>query len=130
RTLFLEMPELQPVSQLQLHLRVDAAPTPAHDLFLTVHRLASPFTGFAGYQPRPKTVAAHPILSDMARNAKAVPNPWRRFITSPRAVHIEAGKNLSFSVNTFTVKAGEPIKLVFTNPDSVPHNWALVKPGA
>ena len=27
------------------------------------------------------------------------------------------------------MRAGEPIKLTFMNPDSVPHNWALIKPG-
>jgi len=27
------------------------------------------------------------------------------------------------------VKAGEPIKLTFRNPDVVPHNWVLTKPG-
>jgi azurin len=28
------------------------------------------------------------------------------------------------------VKPGEPIALEFVNPDVVPHNWVLVKPGA
>ncbi len=32
-------------------------------------------------------------------------------------------------MRSFKVRAGEPIKLTFTNPDSVPHNWALIKPG-
>ena len=26
--------------------------------------------------------------------------------------------------------AGKPIKLTFTNPDVVPHNWVLLKPGS
>jgi putative heme-binding domain-containing protein len=135
QTLFLELPDLQPVSQLHLHLRVGsaAAPalaSPAHDLFLTVHKLALPFSGFAGYRPVAKTIAAHPILSDMAMTRKAVPNPWRRILGDSRAVRIEAGKNLTFSVGSFTARAGEPIRLVFTNPDVVPHNWALVRPGS
>jgi putative heme-binding domain-containing protein len=128
RTLFLELPELQPVNQLHLHLRVDSGP--AHDLFATVHRLAAPFTGIPGYQPISKTIAAHPILADMAAmNVKKVPNPWRDRIKGAREVHIEAGKNLSYTVTSFTVKAGAPIKLSFSNPDVVPHNWALVRPG-
>ena len=32
-------------------------------------------------------------------------------------------------MRSFKVQAGEPIKLTFMNPDSVPHNWALIKPG-
>jgi hypothetical protein len=127
RTLFLELPDLQPVNQLQLHLRVDSAP--AHDLFLTVHKLAPPFSGFAGYRPAAKTIAAHPILSDMAMTTKAVLNPWRKTISPSRPILVEAGKNLTFSVSSFTVRAGEPLRLVFVNPDVVPHNWALVKPG-
>jgi putative heme-binding domain-containing protein len=129
KTLFLELPELQPTSQLQLHLRVDPAPAAAHDLFLTVHKLGPPFTGFAGYRPASRTIAAHPILSDMAMTRKAIPNPWRRILGDSRAIRIETGKNLTFSLGSFTVRAGETLRLIFTNPDVVPHNWALVRPG-
>ena len=45
-------------------------------------------------------------------------------------VTIEVDKNLSYKVRSFEVKAGEPIELTLINPDAVPHNWALVKPGA
>jgi putative heme-binding domain-containing protein len=129
RSLFLEIPELQPVSQLHLHVRPDGGP--AHDLFATVHRLAAPFTGFPGYQPVAKTIAAHPILADMtALSVKPVPNPWRGKIAGAREVTIEAGKNLSYSVRSFKVRAREPVRLTFVNPDVVPHNWALVKPGS
>jgi hypothetical protein len=129
RSLFLEIPELQPVNQLHLHLRADAGLP--HDLFATVHRLAPPFTGFPGYVPAAKTIAAHPILADMvALTAKAVPNPFRDKIRNARSISLEAGKNLSFSLRTFSVRPGEPIRLVFSNPDVVPHNWAVIKPGA
>jgi putative heme-binding domain-containing protein len=129
RSLFLEIPDLQPVNQLHLHLRPDSGP--AHDLFATVHRLAAPFTGFAGYRPAAKTIAAHPIEADMAALAiKPAPNPWRDPIAGARAVTIEAGKNLTYSVRSFRVRAGEPIRLTFVNPDVVPHNWVLVRPGA
>jgi azurin len=127
RSLFLEIPDLQPVGQLHLHVRVDDGPP--HDLFATVHKLAAPFTGFAGYRPITKQIAAHPILSDLARARKTLPNPWRKPLPDARPVAIEAGKNLTFSVKSFTVRAGEPIKLTFVNPDVVPHNWALIRPG-
>jgi len=127
RSLFLELPDLQPVNQLHLHLRVDSGP--AHDLFATVNKMAAPFTGFPGYRPVNKTIAAHPILSDLAQAAKTVPNPWRSPIPNARPITIEAGKNLTFAQPTLTVRAGEPIKLTFMNPDVVPHNWVLIKPG-
>jgi azurin len=129
RTLFLEIPDIQPVNQLHLHLRTNSGPPT--DVFATVHRLAPPFTGFPGYEPVAKTIAAHPILADMAALAHPpAPNPWRRTIRGARSITIQAGKNLSYSVRSFEVRAGEPIRLTFINPDAVPHNWVLVKPGA
>jgi putative heme-binding domain-containing protein len=129
RTLFLELPDLQPVNQLHLYLNVNSGP-PA-ELFATVHRLAAPFTGFSGYKPTTKTIAAHPILADMAAaKFKPEPNPWRNKISGARVVTIEAGKNLSYSKRSFTVRAGEAVQLTFVNPDVVPHNWALVRRGS
>ena len=128
RSVFLEIPDLQPVSQLHLHLRVDPADDPV-DLFATAHALDAPFTGIPGYRPVAKTIAAHPILSDLALASKAIPNRWKAPIPGARQVVVEAGKNLSFSPTTIRARAGEPIALKFVNPDVVPHNWALVRPG-
>lgn len=126
-TLFLEMPDLRPVSQLHLNLGLAADRT--CDLFLTVHRLAEPFTDLPGYTADPRPVPAHPILTDMAVAAKTEPNPWRPAIPNARPVGVVAGKNLTYSTPLLTAKAGEPLKLTFRNPDVVPHNWVLVKPG-
>ena len=127
RTLFLELPEIQPVNQIHLRLNPNGERL---DLFGTIHRLAPAFTGFSGYVPMPKTIAAHPILADMvALTIKPTPNPWAKPMPGARSIRIEAGKNLTYSLRTFTVKAGEPIKLTFSNPDVVPHNWALIQPG-
>jgi putative heme-binding domain-containing protein len=129
RSLFLEMPDLQPVNQLHLRLRVDAG-KPC-ELFATVNALDKPFADFPDYQPVAKTVAAHPLLADMVTLSKpAPPNPWRDAIADAHPVMIEAGKNLTFATRTVAVPAGKPIKLTFTNPDVVPHNWVLLKPGS
>jgi putative heme-binding domain-containing protein len=127
RTLFLEIPDVQPVNQLHLHLRVDDGP--AHDLIVTVHKLAAPYTAFPDYRPSPRTIAAHPILTDLAVVAHSLPNPWRKPLADARALAIAADKNLTFTTKTLRVKAGEPVRLTFTNPDVVPHNWVLIKPG-
>jgi putative heme-binding domain-containing protein len=125
--LFVEIPELQPVNQLHLRLSVDkAAPC---DLFLTVHKLDVPFSDLPGYRPVKKIIAAHPMLADLALATKRVPNPFRKPIPNSRAVKISADKNLTFDTRSFTVKPGEVIALTFANPDVVPHNWVLVKPG-
>jgi len=127
RSVFLEIPDLQPVNQL--HLLVQASSGAPCELLATVHKLDKPFHDFPGYRPAEKVIAAHPILADLALSAKKVPNPWRKPLPSERALTIEAGKNLTFSKTTLTVKAGEAIRLTFTNPDVVPHNWVLIKPG-
>jgi putative heme-binding domain-containing protein len=125
--LFLEIPALQPVNQLHLHLSPARGET--HDMIVTVHKLDEPYTGFKGYRPTEKTIAAHPILTDLAITTKRVPNPWRKPIPGARKIELSAGTNLSYSTRSFTVKAGAPIVLVFYNPDVVPHNWVLIKPG-
>ena len=128
KTLFLEIPELQPVSQLHLHVR--GKPGRPIDLFATIHRLDSPFTGFPGYRPTEKAIAAHPILADMvALDRKPAPNPHHRGLPGARAVMIKAGPNLSYQTRMIKARPGEAIKLTFVNPDVVPHNWALLKPG-
>lgn len=128
RTLFLEIPELQPVNQLHLHVRTGEGPP--LDLFATVHRLSPAFTGFPGYQAVDKVIAAHPILADMvALTFKPLPNPHKNKLPGSRVVNIEAGKNLSFSPRTLRASPGEPIRLTFSNPDVVPHNWVLIRQG-
>lgn len=127
-SLFLEIPDLQPVNQLHLRLRVDAGP--AHDLFITVHRLGTDFTGLPGYRPVPKIIAAHPILADLRATEKAAPNPWRAVLPGARAIKIDVDKNLTFAQRSFSVRAGEAVKLTLVNPDAVPHNWVLARPGS
>jgi putative heme-binding domain-containing protein len=136
-SVFLEIPELQPVNQLHLRMHVNEDDTqtcsPAgtgHDLFATVHKLDRPFEDFPGYEARDKTIAAHPLLTDLALNAVQVLNPWRRKIQGSRVIEIETGKNLSYATREFTVKASERLAFTLSNPDVVPHNWVLVQPDA
>ena len=127
RSLFLEIPDLQPVNQL--YLRLNAFDGHGSDLFMTIHRLDAPFENFDGYRPVEKTVREHPILADMRLMKDRVPNPFVKTIQGARWVIVQAASNLSFKTRQFTVKAGEPIHLTMSNPDVVPHNWALSKPG-
>jgi putative heme-binding domain-containing protein len=128
RRLFLELPELQPVNQLHLTLQVNKASTV--EMVITVHKLDQPFRDFPGYRAVEKVIAAHPILADLAQTKKKAANPWRSPLKGERKVAIAAGKNLTFATRTITVNASEPLCLTFTNPDVVPHNWVLLKPGA
>ena len=67
RKLFLEIPDLQPVNQLHLRLRLDS--NGPRDIFLTVHRLDKPFTDIPNYQPTDRIIATHPLLADLSPGA-------------------------------------------------------------
>jgi putative heme-binding domain-containing protein len=128
RTVFVELPDLQPVSQLHLFLQADAGRP--QELFATVHRLDKPYTDLPHYRANPKVVAAHPMTVDVASLGKSEPNPWRKKIAGARIIRIEAGQNLTFSPRVLKAKSGEPLGMKFVNPDVVPHNWVLVKPAS
>lgn len=69
--------------------------------------------------------------AQMARKKKAEkPDP---FDAQPglQAVTIQTiPERLLYDVREFRVKAGQPVKLVFENPDVTPHNLLIVQPGA
>ncbi|MBC8352298.1 MAG: heme-binding domain-containing protein [Planctomycetes bacterium] len=127
KTLFLELPDLQPVNQL--HLRVQSKSEQFHDIFATVHKLAQPFKDYKGYRPTSKRIDPHPILADLAMATKYIPNPHQKKLKPARAITIETGSNLSYKTREIRVRAGESIALTLSNPDVVPHNLALIKPG-
>ena len=126
--LFLEIPELQPVNQL--HLRLQLTPGQFQDIFMTIHKLRDEdYEDTSLAASRNKSINPHPILQDMAMATRVIPNPYQRRIQGARLITIETGTNLSYKTRSFKVKAGEPIALTLANPDVVPHNLAIVKPG-
>ncbi|MEL6107773.1 MAG: DUF6797 domain-containing protein [Planctomycetota bacterium] len=127
KTLFLELPELQPANQV--HVRIQPTPGEFRDLFVTAHKLGKPFQSFKGYQPRDKTIRPHPLLADMKMATRSIPNPHRKKIGGARRVRLETATNLSYAERLIRVKAGEPIAFTLANVDVVPHNWALIRPG-
>lgn len=120
KTLFLEIPQLIPASQVHLHLST------GHDVFLTAHALAEPFTEFAGYARIPKT--NHAAQAGMTAPTPSKPNPWAKG-EGGREIVVEAALGLQYVQKQLTAKAGEKLTIVFKNPDVVPHNWLLAKPG-
>ena len=129
RSLFIEIPDLQPVNQLHLFFQLGAGVST--DLFATVHKLAPAYQDFPGFTPEAKTIAAHPIEADLlALRNPPPPNPWRTRLPNFREIKIETGKNLSYTPRTIRVNAGETITRTLLNPDVVPHNWALIRPGS
>jgi putative heme-binding domain-containing protein len=125
KSLFLALPDIQPVSQL--HLLVTVAADETREVFATVHALAAPFRDSAAAA---RIIHAHPLERDLALLDRIVPNPWTKRIAGARAVELAAGPNLSYTRRELRARPGEALSLSFRNPDAVPHNWVLVKPGA
>lgn len=120
RALFVEMPQLQPANQV--HLRFGQ-----RDLFLTIHRLAEAFTDFPGYRKVAKT--GHAAQVGLQAPKPSQPNPWANG-QAGRELVVEAALGLQFVQKQLRAKAGERLSLRFRNPDVVPHNWLLAKPGS
>ena len=130
RTLFLEIPDLQLCSQLHLRVQIDNGADP-QELFATVNAMDTDRVDIPNYQARKgKAMLAHPMIRDIEWLKRSVPNPWRTRLPDARMVRIESRENLQFSTRILEATAGEILKLTFGNPDVVPHNWALVKPGS
>ncbi|WP_395717104.1 LamG-like jellyroll fold domain-containing protein [Prosthecobacter sp.] len=121
KTLFLEIPQIVPAGQIHLHLST------GHDVFMTAHALAEPFTEFAGYTKIAKTNHAAQIGLEAPKPAK--PNPWAKGEPG-REIIVEAALGLQFVQKQLLAKAGEKLTIRFKNPDVVPHNWLLAKPGS
>ena len=125
-TLFLEIPQLQPVNQL--HLLVQVAEEQQQELFVTVNALDQPRRDIAGVDGAAKHVQPHPMQRDMAMLKHVQVNPFAKKIKGARAVEIVTADNLSYATPLLEVNAGEAVALTLVNPDVVPHNIAIVKP--
>ncbi len=121
KTLFLEIPQIVTASQIHLHVST------GHDIFLTAHALAEPFIDFPGYAKIAKTNHAAQIGLEAPKPTK--PNPWAKGEGGHELV-IEAALGLQYVQKQLKAKAGEKLTIVFKNPDVVPHNWLLAKPGS
>ena len=121
KALFLEIPQIVPANQI--HLRLSTG----HDVFITAHALAEPFTDFPGYTKIAKTNHTAQIGLEAPKPAK--PNPWAQG-ESGREIVVEAALGLQFVQKQLLAKAGEKLTIRFKNPDVVPHNWLLAKPGS
>lgn len=129
RTLFLEIPQLHPSHVL--HLYADLPGLLSRECFLTLHRLDDAFTGFPGYQKIAKTPLPAPDAPPSSSTDIPVTKPvaWEQGKPG-RALTIAAASGLQFAQKELHAKAGERLSLTFDNPDELPHNWVLIKPGA
>jgi azurin len=51
-------------------------------------------------------------------------------ISRAQPIELKTAENLSYERKEIRVRAGQSIAFTLTDPDVVPHNWALAKPGS
>ncbi|MDB6120473.1 MAG: putative heme-binding protein, partial [Verrucomicrobiaceae bacterium] len=123
KSLFMEIPLITPANQIHVHASTTG--NKFSDVFITAHKLAPAFTGFPGYMPSKKEF----IVAEDAHVMEAKKaNPWTQGAHG-RALTIQAAQGLQYVQRELHAKAGERLSVTFSNPDVVPHNWALIRPG-
>jgi azurin len=124
KTLFVEIPQILPANQI--HLRIAVTKERAHDVFLTAHALAAPFTAFPGYTAIAKTAL---VAQTLPTNVVFLPVKWEQG-DAGRELHLQTANGLQFAQKELHAKAGERLSLIFENTDLLPHNWVLIAPDA
>ena len=85
--------------------------------------------------------AAHPELASFLTKFEQSQKPKAKKVASADAAFDQrkdlaqvritcVREQLRFDVTEFEVKAGQPVKLIFSNPDATPHNLVIAKPGS
>jgi azurin len=75
------------------------------------------------------TFAAVALLATVTPARAGNPSPWEQKQPGGRAITIDTASGMQFAQKEIHVKAGEEIALTLHNPDTMSHNWVLLKPG-
>ncbi|MCA9063129.1 MAG: c-type cytochrome [Planctomycetaceae bacterium] len=135
RTVFLEIPQLHPVMQFHLHLKLrspdgrDIVP----DAYLSIYELGSAFEQFPGYQliakrPWPEFPLAEKFEQDprlVQQDSFGTNFGW---VASARRLTLNAVPGLQYEPRQLRVAPGSRVSLTFHNADpSMPHNVVVLK---
>ena len=78
-------------------------------------------------ETRPEPSPAPRPAGSLAKNQTSQPAHWT---TGPDlTIRLSTEPGLQYDVKDMTVEAGARIRLIFNNPDDMPHNFLLVRPG-
>ncbi|MDP0490165.1 MAG: plastocyanin/azurin family copper-binding protein [Verrucomicrobiota bacterium JB023] len=128
KSLFVEIPEMQPV--MQLHIRMHLTAADGHefktDLFASPLAPGEPFEapGLASVDDTP--VAPLELRTAQVRRLR---NQTGRVIKGEREIVVNAIGGLVYEQTVLEAKAGEPLALKLRNTDVMEHNLVIVKPG-
>lgn len=135
RSVFIEIPQLHPVMQFHLHLRLRTASgtrfTP--DAYLTIYKMAKSFTDFPGYEliakrrwppfPQAEEYDQDPRLVEQDKFGTNF--GW---VSSAKKITLNAVTGLQYEPTRLRIAPGTRVALTFRNTDpSMPHNVVVVK---
>ena len=130
KSLFLEIPDIEPVMQvhIRMHLKDTEGVDFKTDLFPSIIELGHHYEA-PGLIP----AEGHKHGTIQLRvNSPKIPSGVTEsgeFMEGERTIVLKAGNTLQFDTNLIEAKAGEFIKLVFENPDVMPHNVVFCTEG-
>jgi len=125
KRIFIEMPEIVPAMQMQIHGRLKSVKGKDFtlDMYPTVLRLREDFTDFEGYEKRETDKVTELTL----RIEQPFPfSPKHPQGKAGRRIEVTAISGLQYEQKEMRAKPGEAISIAFRNLDSIPHNWVLV----
>ena len=135
KSVFLEIPQLHPVMQFHVHLRLKSASGDdfVPDAYLSIYETAEPFVDFPGYQLIAKRRwPSFPIAEKYEQDPRLVEQDafgtnfgW---VSTAKKMTLNAVTGLQYEPNRLRVAPGEKVALTFHNTDpSMPHNVVVVK---
>jgi len=92
--------------------------------------------GYIAARPALATFQNRLTQEESARRKKAAPKQNPAEVAFDRQANLltirisTVPERMLFDVKRFEVKAGQPVKLILSNPDAMQHNLVIVKPGA
>lgn len=85
----------------------------------------SPDEAMGAQAPEPAKLAT--FSETLAKNTTSQPSSWAE--GPDLTVRLSTKPGLQFTVTDMTMTAGSRVKLIFNNPDDMPHNFLFVMPG-
>ncbi|MCP4853451.1 MAG: c-type cytochrome [Fuerstiella sp.] len=138
RSVFIEIPQLHPVMQFHLHMKLTAADGAAFtpDAYSSIYAMGESFTDFPGYQliakrrwpgfPHAEKYEQDPRLIE--QDAFGTNFGW---VSSAKKLTLNAVTGLQYEPKRLKVAPGTRVALTFHNTDpSMPHNVVVIKADA
>jgi azurin len=129
KSIFVEMPDLEPV--MQLHVRMHLTAVDGHafktDLFASPMYPSGPFKTEGLAAPVGGKLTA--VTLRVAANETEAEPMSGEVIEGARGLLVEVAGGLQYTQKKLRAKAGEALALTLKNADVMPHNLVIVQPG-